>query len=77
MNKRVAIEIPEAMHGLLSRYADIHGFDTDAYVAQVLHRHLEDLHDLAAAERAMEDIRNGNSRTYTMDQLERELGLGN
>jgi RHH-type rel operon transcriptional repressor/antitoxin RelB len=77
MSKRVAIEIPEAMYGLLSRYADIHGFDTDAYVTQVLHRHLEDLHDIAAADRAMEEIRNGNSSTYTMEQLERELGLEN
>ncbi len=77
MSKRVAIEIPEAMYGLLSRYADIHGFDTDAYVAQVLHRHLEDLHDIAAADLAMEEIRNGNSSTYTMEQLERELGLEN
>ncbi|SFB08551.1 RHH-type transcriptional regulator, rel operon repressor / antitoxin RelB [Rhizobium sp. NFR07] len=75
MNKRIAVEIPEAMYRLLMRYADIHGFDTDAYVAQVLHKHLEDLHALAVVEAHMEDVRNGNSRTYTMVQLEQELGL--
>jgi RHH-type rel operon transcriptional repressor/antitoxin RelB len=76
MNKRVTIEIPEAMYLLLSRYADLHGFDADAYVAQVLHRHLEDLHDLAKVE-ALEEIRSDNSRSYTMERLERELGLDN
>ncbi len=75
MNKRISIEIPEPMYLLLNRYADLHGFDADSYIAQVLHRHLEDLHDIAAAEAAMERIRNGNSKTYTMDQLETELGF--
>jgi RHH-type transcriptional regulator, rel operon repressor / antitoxin RelB len=75
MDKRVAVEIPQAMYRLLMRYADIHGFDTDAYVAQVLHKHIEDLHDIAAVEAHLEEVRNGNSKTYTMEQLERELGL--
>jgi RHH-type transcriptional regulator, rel operon repressor / antitoxin RelB len=74
MDNRVTIEIPVAMYRLLSRYADIHGFDADAYIAQVLHRHLEDLHDLAKIQ-ALEEIRSENSRTYTMERLERELGL--
>ncbi|GGF97077.1 hypothetical protein GCM10010924_26500 [Rhizobium wenxiniae] len=75
MNKRVAVEIPEAMHRLLRRYADLHGFDTDAYAAQVLHKHLEDVHDIAIVEAHLEEVRNGNSRTYTMEELEKELGL--
>ncbi|MND64363.1 hypothetical protein D3C80_556990 [compost metagenome] len=75
MNKRVAIEIPKAMYRLLGRYADLHGFDTDAYAAQVLHKHLEDLHDIAIVEAHLEEVRNGNSRTYTMEELEKELGL--
>ncbi len=75
MNKRIAIEIPEPMYRLLMRYADLHGFDTDAYVAQVLHKHIEDLHDIAAVEAHIEEVRNGNSKTYTLEQLERELGL--
>jgi len=75
MNKRVTIEMPEPMHRLLSRYTDLHGFDTDAYIAQVLHKHLEDLHDMAVADAYLKEVRNGNSRTYTMKHVERELGL--
>ncbi|MBD8649506.1 type II toxin-antitoxin system RelB family antitoxin [Rhizobium sp. CFBP 13726] len=75
MDKRVTIEIPQPMHRLLRRYADLHGFDTDAYIAQVLHKHLEDLHDAAVAEAYLEEVRNGKSGTYSMEQLERELGL--
>jgi RHH-type rel operon transcriptional repressor/antitoxin RelB len=77
MNKRVSVEIPEPMYLLLNRYADLHGFDADAYIAQVLHKHLEDLHDIAAADAAMEEIRIGNSITYTIEKLEAELGLNN
>ena len=75
MDKRVTIEIPEPMHRLLRRYADLHGFDTDAYIAQVLQEHLEDLHDVAVAEAYLGEVRNGNSGTFTTEQLERELGL--
>ena len=31
----------------------------------------------AVAKRAMDEIRDGNSRTYTMEQLEREVELDN
>ena len=43
-------------------------------LVDVIEQHLEDLHDIALAEAAMERIKNGE-RTYTWEEMERELGL--
>lgn len=75
MNKRVAIEIPEAMYRLLNRNAALHGVDADAYVSQILHKHLEDLHDIAIVKAYLDEIRTEEPRIVTMDDLERDLGL--
>ena len=74
MNKRVTIEMPDEMHKLVAEYAAKAGAEPDAYVKDIIEQHLEDLHDIAAAEAAMERIRNGE-RTYTLEEVKRELGL--
>ena len=38
-------------------------------------RHLDDLEDIYLAEKVLERIRTGKERTYTIDEVERELGL--
>ncbi len=76
MNKRVTIEMPDEMHRLIAEYAAQAGAEPDAYVKDILEQHLEDLRDIALAEAAMERIRNGE-RTYTWEEMERELGLEN
>ncbi|MBA4786011.1 MAG: hypothetical protein H2046_09620 [Rhizobiales bacterium] len=75
MNKRVTIEMPDEMLKLVEEYAAGAGAAPDAYLRDVIEQHLEDLQDLAVAEEAMEGLRNGE-RTYTWDEMERELGLG-
>jgi len=74
MNKRVTIEMPEEMHRLIAEYAAQVGAEPDAYVKEVLQQHLEDLHDIALAEAAMERIRNGEP-TYTLEEVKLRLGL--
>jgi len=76
MNKRVTIEMPDEMLKLVEEYAAEKGATPDAYMLDVLEQHLEDLHDIALAEAAMERIKNGE-RTYTWEEMERELGLDN
>jgi RHH-type rel operon transcriptional repressor/antitoxin RelB len=41
---------------------------------EVIEQHLEDLHDIALAEAAMERLKNGE-RTYTWEEMEREVGV--
>jgi len=74
MNKRVTIEMPDEMMKLVEEYAAEAGSAPDAYMREVIEQHLEDLHDIALAEAAMERIKNGE-RTYTWEEMERELGL--
>ncbi|WP_037085499.1 type II toxin-antitoxin system RelB family antitoxin [Neorhizobium vignae] len=74
MNKRVTIEMPEEMHRLIAEYAAQAGAEPDTYMKDVLEQHLEDLHDIALAEAAMERIRNGE-RTYTLEEVKIRLGL--
>ncbi|CDN46529.1 MULTISPECIES: type II toxin-antitoxin system RelB family antitoxin [Neorhizobium] len=74
MNKRVTIEMPEEMHEAITEHAAKAGAKTDAYVLDLIEQHLEDLHDIALAEAAMERIRDGEP-TYTLEEVKLRLGL--
>lgn len=73
MNKRVTIDIPEEMHRLIVKHAAEAGTQPDAYVLELIEHHLEDLHDLAAAEAALERIRKGESRVISAEEFWRGL----
>ncbi|KKX24663.1 DUF6290 family protein [Rhizobium sp. LC145] len=73
MNKRVTIEMPDEMHRLVAEYAAKVGAEPDAYVKDILEQHLEDLHDIAAAEAAMERIRRGESKVINSEEFWRGL----
>ncbi|MCV0397490.1 MAG: DUF6290 family protein [Rhizobiaceae bacterium] len=45
------------------------------YLREFIERGLEDLEDYYAAEAAMESIRRGDERTYTLEEMRAELGL--
>lgn len=75
MNKRVTIEMPDEMARLVEAYAAEAGAKPDAYLLDLIEQHLEDLHDIAAADSAMERLRRGETRTYSLDEVVRELGL--
>ncbi|MGA1829405.1 MULTISPECIES: type II toxin-antitoxin system RelB family antitoxin [Rhizobium] len=74
MNKRVTIEIPDEMMKLVEEYAAEAGSAPDAYMREVIEQHLEDLHDIALAEAAMERLQNGEP-TYTLEEVKQRLGL--
>lgn len=75
MNKRVTIEIPEEIHELVAAEAARDGVEPDAYVLDLIVQKLDDLHDIALAEAALERIRTGESRTYSLEEVKKELGL--
>ncbi|MGC8493513.1 MAG: type II toxin-antitoxin system RelB family antitoxin, partial [Syntrophobacteraceae bacterium] len=45
------------------------------YIREAILEHLDDLEDIYLAEKRLEDLRAGRSRTYTLEEVERELGL--
>jgi RHH-type rel operon transcriptional repressor/antitoxin RelB len=73
MNKRVTIEMPDEMLKLVEEYAAEAGAQPDAYLLDVIEQHLEDLHDIAAAEAAMERIRKGEDQVISSEEFWRGL----
>ncbi|MDZ7875210.1 MAG: DUF6290 family protein [Rhizobium sp.] len=75
MNKRVTLDMPEEMHQLLVKYATEAGTQPDAYLLEMIEEQLEDAYFLRRAQEVMEERARGESRTYTLDEVKRELGL--
>ena len=45
------------------------------YLREIIKQGLEDVEDIYLADKALEDIRAGKSRTYTAEETRKELGL--
>jgi RHH-type transcriptional regulator, rel operon repressor / antitoxin RelB len=73
MNKRVTIEMPDEMLKLVEEYAAEAGSAPDAYLREVIEQHLEDLHDIAAADAAMERIRKGEDQVISSEEFWRGM----
>ncbi|MCX8049226.1 MAG: DUF6290 family protein [Methylohalobius sp.] len=71
----LAIRLPPDIEQRLTALAKATGRSKAFYVRQALLEYLDDLEDVYLAERELEQIRAGSSRTYTLDEVERELGL--
>ena len=69
------IELPADVEERLDRLAKATGRTKTFYAREAILEHLNDLEDLYLAERRLIDNRAGNSRTYTLKALERQLGL--
>lgn len=75
MNKRVTIEMPDEMHRLILQFAEEAGTDPNAYMIDLLEEKLEDAYFLKRAEETMAAHQRGESKTYTLEEVKRELGL--
>jgi RHH-type rel operon transcriptional repressor/antitoxin RelB len=75
MNKRVTLDMPEEMHQLVVKYAAEAGAAPDAYLLEMIEEQLEDAYFLRRALEVMEARARGESRTYSLDEVKRELGL--
>jgi RHH-type rel operon transcriptional repressor/antitoxin RelB len=73
MNKRVTIEMPEEIHELMEAEAARGGMKPDAYVLDLIVQKLEDMHDIALAEAALERIRSGESKVVSGEEFWRGL----
>jgi RHH-type rel operon transcriptional repressor/antitoxin RelB len=71
----ISIRLPEELSARLEKLARRTGRTKTYYVIEAIHDHLEELEDLYIAEKRLVELRAGRSRTYTLDEVERELGL--
>lgn len=71
----LAIRLPNEIKNRLEALAQATGRTKTFYAREAILEHLDDLEDLYLAEQRLIDIRAGRSRTFTLDEVERELGL--
>lgn len=71
----LSIRLPADIEERLVNLAKATGRTRTFYAREVILQHLEDLEDLYLAEQRLIALREGRSRTYTIDEVARDLGL--
>ena len=71
----LAIRLPPEIESRLEALAKATGRSKTFYAREAIIEYLEDIEDIYLAEKRLEDIRAGRSRTFTLEEVERELGL--
>ena len=70
----ISLRLSEAEATLIKNYAAMNRMSVSELVRQTVLERIEDEIDLKAYEKAMEEHQ-ANPRTYTLDEVEKELGL--
>jgi RHH-type rel operon transcriptional repressor/antitoxin RelB len=71
----LSVRLPPEDEARLAAVAKRTGRTKSHYVRDLILEALEDLEDLADAEERIQAIRDGRSRTYTLEEVEQQLGL--
>lgn len=70
----VSIRLNQAENELIRNYADMHGITVSELMRQSVLEKIEDELDLELFREAKEDFKE-NSKVYTLEEAEKELGL--
>ena len=71
----LTIRLPADIEERLEQLAKATGRTKTFYAREAIILHLEDLEDVYLAEQALIELREGRSRTYTLEEVARDLGL--
>lgn len=71
----LAIRLPTEIEQRLEALANATGRTKTFYAREAILAHLDDLEDIFLAEQSLERLRQGKDRTYTLDEVERQLDL--
>ena len=71
----VSVRLPDDVSTRLQDLAQLTGRSKTFYIIEAIREHLDDLEDLYIAEQRLIEIRAGRSKTYTLEEVERSLGL--
>lgn len=71
----LAIRLPADIEDRLNQLAQSTGRTKTFYAREAIMEYLDDLEDIYLAEKRLEDIRSGLSKTVPLEQVERDLGL--
>jgi RHH-type rel operon transcriptional repressor/antitoxin RelB len=71
----LALRLSADIEARLDALAKATGRTKSFYAREAIYEYLEDLEDLYLADKEMELVRKGKSKTYTLKEVEDELGL--
>ena len=71
----ISLRLNEADSILFKKYAELHGISVSELLRRSVIEHIEEEYDLQAYKDAIVEYRE-NPITYTLDEVEKELGLG-
>lgn len=71
----VSLRLPDDVSQRLQQLVDLTGRSKTFYMVEAINAHIDDLEDLYLAEQRLIELRAGRSRTYTLEEVERDLGL--
>jgi len=72
----LALRLPEEIEGRLNALAKKTGRTKSFYAREAIVAHLNDLEDIYLAEKRLEDLQAGRSRTYTLGEVMERHGVG-
>jgi RHH-type transcriptional regulator, rel operon repressor / antitoxin RelB len=67
--------LPDDLSARVQDLAELTGLSKTFYMIEAIREHLGDLEDLYIAEQRLIEIRAGRSKTHTLEEVERSLGL--
>ena len=70
----ISLRLNEADSMLFKKYAEMNGISVSELVRRSVLEHIEEEYDLQAYEEALAEYKE-NPITYTLDEVEKELGL--
>lgn len=71
----LAIRLPEDLERRLTALAEATGRTKTFYAREAIMEFMDDLEDIYLAESRLEALRAGRSRAYSLEEVERDLGL--
>ncbi|HTV05937.1 MAG TPA: DUF6290 family protein [Acidobacteriaceae bacterium] len=71
----VSLRLPENLSKRLTKLAKRTGRTKSFYMIEAIREHLDDLEDLYLAEQRLIALHEGRSRTYTLEEVVRDLDL--
>ncbi len=71
----VSIRLPDDLNSRLSNLAVQTGRSKTFYMLEALKAHLDDLEDVYLAERELEAVRAGKSKTVPLEEVMKQYGL--
>ncbi len=71
----LALRLPEEIENRLNDLAKKTGRTKSFYAREAILEHLDNLEDLYLAEKRLEDLQAGRSRTYTLEEIMERHGV--